>query len=155
MSQGKKNDKVPATLSSNKKDTYFLELLKPHAKQYTSVGYIVFHVNYETKDGKKNPIKNAQIIITKELNNSYYYSKLVTTNEHGKSDPTPLPTLCKNAVKKKKKEDVYTTYNAIINAPNMEKKDIQDIPIFEGITSVQTVTMRQKERKYTGDKCKN
>ena len=118
--------------------------LKPYMNEYTKVGYIIFHVYYENDAGEKIPIENAQIVIAKEIYDSYFFSKCVRTNHLGITNPIVLPTLCTDA-SDVRKGNQSCVYSAIIKAPNMKRQDIHDIPVFDGVTSTKYIQMIQKK----------
>lgn len=143
MSQEENNTISPSPFPNH--NSHVWESLKSHMNEYTKVGYIIFHVYYENDAGEKVPIENAQIVIAKEIYDSYFFSKCVRTNHLGMTNPIELPTLCADATDDREKNQSCAFYSAIVKASNMKKKDILDIPIFEGVTYTKSIQMIPKK----------
>nr|WP_312579183.1 hypothetical protein [Sedimentibacter sp.] len=126
-------------LSQNKPS--IADLIDLYIENNPETGYIVFQVvDNSVIDGMK-PIQNAKITISKALGNGYFISKVVTTNESGKTDPVALPTVRFYHSLSPEEDISYSTYNATVEANNFLTTDIFDIRVFDDITSLQTVQL--------------
>ena len=71
------------------------------------------------------PIERATVVISKALPNGHTLSVTTMTNESGKTGGT----------------DVFATYDALISAPGTVPVVVHNIPIFDGITTIQPVAL--------------
>ncbi|NLK37031.1 MAG: hypothetical protein GX299_02985 [Epulopiscium sp.] len=145
MLQNKKNKDIAAS-EQVLQDSPFFDLLEQYLDEHPKTGYLVFQVTQESPLQGKIPIPNAKITISKNIGGEHYISKVLTTNSDGKTEALALPTVSAELSRTPSDGEVYAKYNATISAPNFVTKDIYDIPIFEGITSIQPVVM---ELDYT------
>lgn len=104
-------------------------------------GAVVFEVHEDSPVKGRIPVKDARITVSRLLGNDYYLSKIVTTNENGESDPAVLPTVSRELSLKPGEGRVFATYHASVEAPGYRRRDLFDIQIFDGITSIQHVNM--------------
>lgn len=105
-------------------------------------GSLAFEVHQESPISGRVPVPNARITISKLLGDDYYISKVVTTDQNGETEPVRLPTVSRELSQKPGEVKVFAAYNASVEAPGYDRKDIYDIQIFDGISSVQHVTMQ-------------
>ncbi len=146
MLQNKKNKDINVSETTILEDSPFFELLEEYLDQHPKTGYLVFQVIQESPLQGRIPIPNAKITVSKDMGGEHFISKVLTTNADGKTDPLALPTVSAELSRTPSDGEIYAKYNATISAPNYVTKNIYDIPIFEGITSIQPVVM---ELDYT------
>lgn len=108
-----------------------------------NTGYLVFEVHEDSPVRGRIPIENAKITISKLLGDGYYFSKIVTTDENGETDPIELPTVSRErSLRPEEEGQVAAGYYASIEAPGYVRQDIYNVEIFDGITSVQHVNLQ-------------
>ena len=108
-----------------------------------AIGYLTFEVFNDSPVRGRVPVPNARITISKLLGDDYYISKIITTNADGETEPLALPTVSREESLKPGEGRVNTDYNVSVEAPGFLRKDIYDVQIFGGITSVQRVPLQQ------------
>ena len=87
------------------------------------------------------PVAGATVTITKPLDERLGISVTVITDESGKTAPISLPAPSKELSQKPNNGIVYATYQAEISAPNHVTTKIRDLPVFDGITTIQPVNL--------------
>ena len=87
------------------------------------------------------PIANATVTLTKELNDQQQLSFTVHTDESGKTSPISLPAPDRALSQRPGNGIVYAAYQAEISAPNYVTTKIRDLPVFDGITTIQPVSL--------------
>ena len=87
------------------------------------------------------PVAGATVTISKPLDERLGISVDVTTDESGKTPPLSLPAPSKELSQKPNNGIVYATYQAEISAPNHVTTKIRDLPVFDGITTIQPVNL--------------
>ena len=104
-------------------------------------------------------MEGATITITKALADGVSLSLRVVTDESGKTVPLSLPAPSRALSQAPNGGIVYATYQAEVSAPNYVTTDIRDLPIFDGITTIQPVNLttdiggqRQNEVEEIEDK---
>ena len=105
------------------------------------------------------PVEGATITITKALADGLSLSLRVVTDESGKTVPLSLPAPSRVLSQAPNGGVVYAAYQAEVSAPNYVTTDIRDLPIFDGITTIQPVNLttdiggqRQNEVEEIEDK---
>ena len=105
------------------------------------------------------PVEGATITITKALADGVSLSLRVVTDESGKTVPLSLPAPSRALSQAPNGGVVYAAYQAEVSAPNYVTTDIRDLPIFDGITTIQPVNLttdiggqRQNEVEEIEDK---
>ena len=105
------------------------------------------------------PVEGATITITKSLADGVSLSLQAVTDESGKTVPLSLPAPSRALSQAPNGGIVYAAYQAEISAPNYVTTDIRDLPIFDGITTIQPVNLttdiggqRQNEVEEIEDK---
>ncbi|HVI41374.1 MAG TPA: hypothetical protein VM577_12035 [Anaerovoracaceae bacterium] len=117
---------------------YFDNFLNTNPK----MGNLVFEVHQDSPVRGRIPIPNAKITISKLLGDDYYFSKVITTNGNGETDPLQLPTVSRDLSLKPGESRVSSTYQASVESPGYIRQDIYDVQIFEGITSIQHINLQ-------------
>lgn len=133
------------TLSVNQIDPV-MGLLKAYLDSNPTTGYIIFQVYEESPLYGVLPISNAKITVSKLLGDNYFISKVVMTNEDGKTDPVPLPTVQAGLSTVPSNNRVTSNYIARVESPDFTTKDVFDIQIFEGITSIIPIKLIPDDR---------
>lgn len=87
------------------------------------------------------PIAGATVAITKKLTDGHALSITTTTDESGKTEQFSLPAPNKSLSQTPGGRDVFATYDAVISAPGYLSVIVNDIPIFDGINTIQPVRM--------------
>ena len=87
------------------------------------------------------PIGGATVVITKNLTDGHALSITTTTDESGKTQEFSLPAPSRNLSQTPGGRDVFATYDAVIFAPGHVTVIVHDIPIFDGITTIQPVNL--------------
>lgn len=87
------------------------------------------------------PVEGATITITKALADGVSLSLRVVTDESGKTVPLSLPAPSRALSQAPNGGVVYAAYQAEVSAPNYVTTDIRDLPIFDGITTIQPVNL--------------
>ena len=87
------------------------------------------------------PVAGAIIVLTKELNDQQSLSFTITTDESGKTAPLSLPAPDKELSQRPGNGTVFATYQATVSAPNHVTTEIRDLPVFDGITTIQPVSL--------------
>ncbi len=87
------------------------------------------------------PIERATVVISKALPNGHTLSVTTMTNESGKTAEISLPAPRRDKSQTPGGTDVFATYDALISAPGTVPVVVHDIPIFDGITTIQPVAL--------------
>ncbi|MBQ9092236.1 MAG: carboxypeptidase regulatory-like domain-containing protein [Anaerotignum sp.] len=87
------------------------------------------------------PVAGATIVITKALDDRHSVSATVTTDESGKTEQLSLPAPNRELSQSPNNGVVFATYQARISAPNYVTTEVRDIPVFDGITTIQPVSL--------------
>ncbi len=119
------------------------EYFTMYLQENPGIGYLTFEVYNDSPVRGRVPVPNAKITVSKLLGDDYYISKIITTDINGETDPLPLPTVSRNLSLKPGEGRAYTTYHVSIEAPGFQRREVYDVQIFEGITSVQRAPLEQ------------
>lgn len=96
-------------------------------------GFLVVNVY---SDSVANPVKNASVVISKDEKDIF----TTTTDENGKTAPITLDTIDKSYSEEEQHEvRPYETYDVLVMALGLTPTKIEDVQIFDGITSIQNV----------------
>ena len=87
------------------------------------------------------PIERATVVISKALPNGHTLSVTTMTNERGKTAEISLPAPRRDKSQTPGGTDVFATYDALISAPGTVPVVVHNIPIFDGITTIQPVAL--------------
>jgi hypothetical protein len=91
------------------------------------------------------PVPNARITVSKLLGDDYFIAKVVTSDTSGETDPLPLPAVSRDVSQQPGEGRTFTSYHVSVEAPGYIRKDLFDVQIFDGITSIQRVPMEPSE----------
>lgn len=106
--------------------------------QNPSFGKLLFQV---TSGQGAFPIAEAKVVITKNLTDGYALSITTATDESGRTQEFSLPAPDKSLSQSPGGKDVFAIYNAVITAPGYTTVAVQEIPIFDGITTIQPINL--------------
>ena len=87
------------------------------------------------------PVAGATVTITKALDDRLGISVTVITDENGKTAPISLPAPDRALSQSPNNGIVFAAYQAEITAPNYVTTEIRDLPVFDGITTIQPVSL--------------
>lgn len=87
------------------------------------------------------PIAGATVVISKALPNGHTLSVTTTTDESGKTSEFSLPAPDRDKSQTPGGTDVFAVYDALISAPGTVSVMVQDIPIFDGVTTIQPIDL--------------
>ena len=112
--------------------------IRTFLSQNPAFGTLIFQV---TGGQGAFPVPNATILLTKQLNDQQSLSFTVVTDESGKTAPVSLPAPSRELSQRPGNSIVFATYQAEITAPNYVTTEIRDLPVFDGITTIQPVSL--------------
>jgi hypothetical protein len=87
------------------------------------------------------PITNARVTVSKKLKDEQRMLKVLLTDINGQTETIPLPAPDKLISEKPGMGIPYSTYTIKVEQPNFLPLEDFDVPIFEGITSIQPVEL--------------
>lgn len=87
------------------------------------------------------PIEGADITVSKTINGKKYIFETATSDQDGLSKTIILPAPDRQLSLSPGEPDSYSTYDARVDYPGYSSIQFLNIPIFEGITSLQSVKM--------------
>lgn len=125
---------------------YISSIYQQYIKNQVNVGYLKVSVT-AAADGK--PIQNAQITISKPLGDNYFMAQIVNTDEMGETAPIPLPTRSAELSLTPEYPVPYTVWNLTAEKPGYYKVVIYDIPVFPGVTTTQSISLKTAEGDAT------
>lgn len=120
------------------RETPSADPLRDFLAQNPNFGTLVFQV---TGGQGAFPIVGATIVITKKLGESHTLSITTATNESGKTIEFSLPAPNKGLSQSPGGKEVFAVYDAVITAPDYETATVRDIPLFDGVTTIQPVEL--------------
>ena len=119
-------------------ETAAADPIRTFLSQNPAFGTLIFQV---TGGQGAFPVPNATILLTKQLNDQQSLSFTVVTDESGKTAPVSLPAPSRELSQRPGNGIVFATYQAEISAPNYVTTEIRDLPVFDGITTIQPVSL--------------
>ena len=119
--------------------------IRTFLSQNPAFGTLIFQV---TGGQGAFPVRIATILLTKLLIDQQNLSFTVVTVESGKTAPVSLPAPSRELSQRPGNGIVFATYQAEISAPNYVTTEIRDLPVFDGITTNQPVSLSP----YVGQK---
>ncbi|MDD6221031.1 MAG: hypothetical protein PUB85_08620 [Clostridia bacterium] len=89
------------------------------------------------------PVGNSRVVVCKKLNGDNYCIYDRMTDASGIVDNLELPAPDKNLSMSPERNGMipYATYDVYVEHPNFVKTIFENVPIFDGITSIQSVDM--------------
>ena len=112
--------------------------LRQFLAENPSFGTLLFQV---TGGQGSVPIAGATVVISKKLPNGHTLSVTTMTDESGKTEEFSLPAPSRDKSQTPGGTDVFAVYDALISAPGTVAVVVHDIPIFDGITTIQPVAL--------------
>ena len=112
--------------------------IRTFLSQSPAFGTIIFQV---TGGQGAFPIPNAEIIITKSLSNRLSLSISLLTDESGRTEPVSLPAPSRSLSLSPNNGNVYASYEAKVTAEGYLPTKIKNLPVFDGITTLQPVNL--------------
>ena len=115
------------------------DLLRLFLKQNPEYGTLQFQV---TGGQGAFPIAGAQFVITQDLDETHAFSISTLTDSSGKTDPLALPAPSKLISQTPGNGSAgFVTYRAEITAPGYVGTEVLDIPVFDGVATIQPVNL--------------
>ena len=87
------------------------------------------------------PVAGAAVSISKALDDRLSLSIEVITDESGKTEPISLPAPRRELSQSPGNGPAYALYQAEVTAPGYVSTKIRDLPVFDGITTIQPVRL--------------
>ena len=87
------------------------------------------------------PVPDAAVTITRALDDRLGISVTVTTDESGKTPPISLPAPSRTLSQSPNNGIVFAAYQAKVSAPGYITTEIRDLPVFDGVTTIQPVNL--------------
>ena len=112
--------------------------IRTFLSQNPSFGTLLFQV---TGGQGAFPIPNAKVSIVKALTDRLTLSITVLTDESGKTVPISLPAPSKTLSQSPNNGSVYASYEAEVTAEGYLPTEIKNLPIFDGVTTIQPVNL--------------
>ena len=88
------------------------------------------------------PVAGAKIVIIKDLDDTHAFSVTEMTDESGRTQGMYLPAPSRNLSQTPGNGDVFAKYRAEITAAGYIPVQVVDIPVFDGIVTIQPVDMQ-------------
>ena len=106
--------------------------------QNPSFGTLIFQV---TGGQGAFPVPDAVVTLSKMLHDNLSLSVTVRTDESGKTEPLSLPAPSKVLSQSPNNGIVYAAYDAKVTAAGFLPTEIRNLPVFDGITTIQPVNL--------------
>ena len=87
------------------------------------------------------PVPNARVTIAKVLDDRLSLSISLLTDENGKTEPVSLPAPRRELSQNPYNGIVYAIYQAEVTAEGYIPTKIKDLPVFDGITTIQPINL--------------
>lgn len=120
------------------RETPAVDPLRDFLTQNPNFGTLLFQV---TSGQGAFPIAGAKVVITKNLTDGHSLSITTSTDESGKTEEFSLPAPNKSLSQSPGGKDVFAIYDAVITSPGYVTVVVREIPIFDGITTIQPVNL--------------
>ena len=106
--------------------------------QNPSFGTLIFQV---TGGQGAFPVPNAIVTLSKVLRDNLSLSITFRTDESGKTEPISLPAPNKALSQSPNNGAVYAAYDAKVAAAGFLPTEIRNLPVFDGVTTIQPVNL--------------
>lgn len=116
-------------------------------KNEQGTGYIEVRV---TTGRGAVPVEGASVIISSGGNGKQEIIRILTTNSSGNTGRTALPAPKRSGAQTQEALNDYSIYNVSVYFKSFFREESQDIPVFDGITSVQSFDLIPKPYEYDG-----
>lgn len=114
------------------------ERLRLFLEKNPSFGTLLFQV---TGGQGAFPIAGASVTIVRDLDDIHAFSIRTETDESGKTAEFSLPAPAKSLSQTPGNGDVFAVYRARITAPDYAPVEVKNIPVFDGVTTIQPVNL--------------
>ncbi len=131
------NNKVLSIRTAQSDDVNFSSLLNDYIAKNPEEGFLKFQVTSGVI-----PITDAEIVISKNIGNDVYIGKTLRTDIDGKTDSIALPTPEKALSMVPGNLAPYSSYDIRVSKEGYLDAIFYDVPVFEGITSIQAVDLK-------------
>ena len=112
-------------------------LLDNYITQNPKEGFLKFQVSSGAA-----PISGSEIVVSKDLGEKVYIGRILRTDMDGKTLAVSLPTPDKALSLSPGNSKPYATYDITVSAKGYLSENFYNVPVFEGITSVQPVILK-------------
>lgn len=117
----------------------FFGSIEDFESQNRGSGTILFRV-YTAREAL--PIKNAVCKVTKEFDGNVHTFYTLTTDQSGRTPASPLPAPSKKLSQDSaNKIQPFALYDATITREGYADVELREIPVFDGVSSIQQVAM--------------
>lgn len=116
-------------------------------KNEQGTGYIEVRV---TTGRGAVPVEGASVIISSGGNGKQEIINTLTTDSSGNTGRISLPAPKRSGVQTQEALNDYSIYNVSVYFKSFFREESQDIPVFDGITSVQSFDLIPKPYEYDG-----
>ena len=106
--------------------------------QNPSFGTLIFQV---TGGQGAFPVPNATVTLSKVLKDDFSLSITIRTDENGKTEPISLPAPDRKLSQSPNNGAVYAAYDAKVTATGFLPTEIRNLPVFDGVTTIQPVNL--------------
>lgn len=106
--------------------------------QNPAFGTLIFQV---TGGQGAFPVPNATVTLSKVLKDDFSLSITIRTDESGKTEPISLPAPDRKLSQSPNNGIVYAAYDAKVTAEGFLPTEIRNLPVFDGITTIQPVNL--------------
>lgn len=113
--------------------------LRRFLEQNPNFGTLLFQV---TGGQGAFPVAGATVVVSKPLNDRQTLSITITTDESGKTEPLSLPAPSRELSQAPNGGVVFAAYQAEVSAPHYITEEIRNLPVFDGITTIQPVNLK-------------
>ena len=112
--------------------------IRTFLNQNPAFGTLLFQV---TGGQGAYPVPGAAVVISKALDDRLSLAVKVITDESGKTEPLSLPAPSRELSQSPGNGPAYALYQAEVTAPGYVPTKIRDLPVFDGITTIQPVRL--------------
>ena len=106
--------------------------------QNPAFGTLIFQV---TGGQGAFPVPNATVTLSKVLKDDFSLSITIRTDESGKTEPISLPPPDRKLSQSPNNGIVYAAYDAKVTAAGFLPTEIRNLPVFDGVTTIQPVNL--------------
>lgn len=108
-------------------------------------------IKVQVRAGRSSiPIPEARVVISKKLENERFVLADVTTDANGMTGNISLPAPPAYLSQSPGNADPYSFYDIEISHPDYKTVSDRDVPVFDGVLSIQNTAMSAKERNVNG-----
>ena len=116
-------------------------------KNEDGTGYIEVRV---TTGRGAVPVEGASVIISSGGNGKKEIIRTLTTDSSGNTGKVALPAPKRSGAQTEEALNDYSIYNVSVYFKSFFREESQDVPVFDGITSVQSFDLIPKPYEYDG-----